>query len=111
MTDLNADCRTFALHEGDQRPEALGLLIVPDAEVILVDQSHRFDRRYLDKDQTEAAQRMGVKQQTISALERNAETVSAERLLRLLNVLGVELVMRKADPGSVDQGGKSKPAW
>lgn len=61
--------------------------------------------------QAEAAQRLGVKQQTISALERNAETVSAERLLRLLNVLGVELVMRKADPGSVDQGGKSQPAW
>ena len=53
--------------------------------------------------QTEAAQRLGVKQQTISALERNAETVSAERLLRLLNVLGVELVMRKADPGSVNR--------
>ena len=61
--------------------------------------------------QTEAARRLGVKQQTISALERNAETVSAERLLRLLNVLGVELVMRKADPGSVDQGDKSRPAW
>jgi len=27
--------------------------------------------------QTEAARRLGVKQQTISALERNAETVSA----------------------------------
>jgi HTH-type transcriptional regulator/antitoxin HipB len=61
--------------------------------------------------QTEAAQRLGVKQQTISALERNAETVSAERLLRLLNVLGVELVMRKVAPGSVDQAGKSQPAW
>lgn len=61
--------------------------------------------------QTEAAQRMGVKQQTISALERNAETVSAERLLRLLNVLGVELVMRKATRGNVAQDSKSKPTW
>lgn len=61
--------------------------------------------------QTEAAQRLGVKQQTISALERNAETVSAERLLRLLNVLGVELVMRKATPGNAAQDGKSGPTW
>ena len=61
--------------------------------------------------QTEAAQRLGVKQQTISALERNAETVSAERLLRLLNVLGVELVMRKATPGNVAQDSKSQPTW
>jgi HTH-type transcriptional regulator / antitoxin HipB len=61
--------------------------------------------------QTEAAQRLGVKQQTISALERNAETVSAERLLRLLNVLGVELVMRKATAGNVAQDSKSQPTW
>jgi HTH-type transcriptional regulator / antitoxin HipB len=61
--------------------------------------------------QTEAAQRLGVKQQTISALERNAETVSAERLLRLLNVLGVELVMRKVNPGNVAQAGESQPTW
>ncbi len=61
--------------------------------------------------QTEAARRLGVKQQTISALERNAETVSAKRLLSLLNVLGVELVMRKATPESVAQSGKSQPTW
>ena len=61
--------------------------------------------------QTEAAQRLGVKQQTISALERNAETVSAERLLRLLNVLGVELVMRKVTSGNVAQAGESQPTW
>lgn len=61
--------------------------------------------------QTEAAQRLGVKQQTISALERNAEAVSAERLLRLLNVLGVELVMRKVTPGNVAQDSKSQPTW
>lgn len=61
--------------------------------------------------QTEVAQRLGVKQQTISALERNAETVSAERLLRLLNVLGVELVMRQVTPGNVAQAGESQPTW
>jgi HTH-type transcriptional regulator/antitoxin HipB len=61
--------------------------------------------------QAEVARRLGVKQQTISALERNAEMVSAERLLRLLNVLGVELVMRKVTPGNVAQAGESQPTW
>ena len=36
-------------------------------------------------------------QQTLSALERNAKKVSADRLLALLSILGVELVMRKAN--------------
>lgn len=46
--------------------------------------------------QAAAALRLGVTQQTLSALERNAEKVSAERLLRLLSILGVELVLREA---------------
>ena len=44
--------------------------------------------------QADVALRLGVTQQTVSALERNAETVSAERLMRLLNILGVEWVLR-----------------
>ena len=44
--------------------------------------------------QADVALRLGVTQQTVSALERNAEAVSAERLMRLLNILGVELVLR-----------------
>ena len=44
--------------------------------------------------QVDVAQQMGVTQQTVSALERNAEAVSAERLMRLLNILGVEWVLR-----------------
>jgi HTH-type transcriptional regulator/antitoxin HipB len=31
----------------------------------------------------------------VSALERNAEAVSAQRLTQLMNILGVELVLRK----------------
>ncbi|MGH8811142.1 MAG: helix-turn-helix domain-containing protein, partial [Advenella sp.] len=42
--------------------------------------------------QREAALRLGVTQQTLSALERHADTVSADRLLRLLSILGVDLV-------------------
>ena len=45
--------------------------------------------------QSETALRLGVTQQTYSALERNAETVGAARLLKLLGILGVELVLNK----------------
>ncbi len=44
--------------------------------------------------QAETALRLGVTQQTYSSLERHASKVSAERLLRLLNLLGVELVLQ-----------------
>lgn len=46
--------------------------------------------------QSEVARRLGVTQQNLSALERNADKVSADRLVELLNILGVELVLRKA---------------
>ncbi|QHI99668.1 helix-turn-helix domain-containing protein [Xylophilus rhododendri] len=48
--------------------------------------------------QAEAALRLGVTQQTLSALERNAEKVGTGRLLRLLGILGVELVLRRPEP-------------
>ena len=51
--------------------------------------------------QSEAALRLGVTQQTYSALERNAERVGAARLLKLLGILGAELVLSK--PGSIDE--------
>lgn len=46
--------------------------------------------------QVATAMRLGVTQQTYSALERNAEKVSADRLLQLLSILGVEVVLRSA---------------
>lgn len=45
--------------------------------------------------QAATAMRLGITQQTLSALERNAGKVSAERLLELLSILGVELVLRQ----------------
>ncbi len=45
--------------------------------------------------QVDAAARLGVTQQTLSALERNADRVSAARLMKLLAILGVELVLRE----------------
>lgn len=46
--------------------------------------------------QTEVARRMGLTQRKLSHLELNAKNVSADRILTLLSVLGVELVLRRA---------------
>lgn len=45
--------------------------------------------------QSEVALRLGVSQQTYSAMERNADKVGTARLLKLLNILGVELALSK----------------
>ncbi len=65
--------------------------------------------------QVEAAARLGVTQQTLSALERNADKVSAARLMKLLAILGVELVLREtagepAAPGETARR-SGKAAW
>jgi HTH-type transcriptional regulator/antitoxin HipB len=67
--------------------------------------------------QSEVALRLGVTQQTYSTLERNADSVGVARLLKLLGILGVELVLSKppssndatADTPPPDPG--AKPAW
>ena len=59
--------------------------------------------------QREAALRLGVTQQTYSALERNAETVGAARLLKLLGILGVELVLSKPVARSQSQPAGTDP--
>lgn len=68
--------------------------------------------------QSEVALRLGVTQQTYSALERNADTVGAARLLKLLNILGVEWALVKPSPkpdasqGSVPAPpGSDEPHW
>lgn len=68
--------------------------------------------------QADLAARMGITQQTLSAMERNASQVSVSRLLKLLGVLGVELVLRSqpaAHPEAPDLPvGPAKPgkaAW
>ena len=58
MCELNSDRRVLALHEGDQRLEAFDLGLIPDAEVKLVDQADLLDAGGLDKDETEATQRI-----------------------------------------------------
>jgi HTH-type transcriptional regulator/antitoxin HipB len=60
--------------------------------------------------QSAVALRLGITQQSLSALERNAEKVSAERLLALLSILGAELVLRQGS-GSPAQKPPSGPSW
>ncbi len=50
--------------------------------------------------QGQLATRLGITQQTLSALERNANKVSADRLLQLLGILGVDLVLQSRGPGT-----------
>lgn len=67
--------------------------------------------------QSEVALRLGVTQQTYSTLERNAETVGVGRLLKLLGILGVELVLSRpasdADSPTTNRqpDQDDKPAW
>lgn len=71
-------------------------------------------RKQTGMTQAEAAVRLGVTQQTMSALERNAEKVSAARLMKLLSILGVELVLRKDEAPAASQSasaGDSTPIW
>lgn len=61
--------------------------------------------------QAQAAARLGVTQQTLSALERNAAQVSVSRLLNLLGLLGVDLVLRQRPPAAPGERGASKSGW
>ena len=67
--------------------------------------------------QSDVALRLGVTQQTYSTLERNAETVGVGRLLKLLGILGVEMVLSKSASMADSQTGETqpdtgdKPAW
>lgn len=68
--------------------------------------------------QGDVALRLGVSQQTYSAMERNADKVGAARLLRLLNILGVELTLRKPTSIAASEPGEAaaatdpdKPVW
>ncbi len=51
-------------------------------------------RNARDMSQADLARRLGVSQQTISQMERNAAAVTVQRLTRALSVLGGQLVLR-----------------
>lgn len=60
-------------------------------------------RKQMGMTQSDMARRLGVTQQSFSALERNAEKVSVDRLLEILSLLGVELVLRQNRDSSETQ--------
>ncbi len=57
-------------------------------------------RKEVGLTQTEVALRLGVSQQTYSAMERNADRVGTASLLKLLNILGVELMLGTPSTGA-----------
>ncbi len=59
--------------------------------------------------QAEVALRMGITQQALSSLERNASSVSAGRLLKLFSILRVEMVLRNVSPPTRAPG--AEPYW
>jgi len=66
--------------------------------------------------QSEVALRLGVSQQTYSAMERNADKVGTAKLLKLLNILGVEMALGKPSPAptadpSAQPAPIDKPVW
>lgn len=67
-------------------------------------------RKQASLTQAATAMRLGVTQQTLSALERNADKVSAARLLQLLSILDVELVLRQRGASPTSET-PSAPTW
>jgi hypothetical protein len=67
VSELNANRGVLAFHEGDERLEALHLGVIPDAEVMLVDQANLFDGCCLDKHQPKAAQRIAAEMHIVKA--------------------------------------------
>lgn len=61
--------------------------------------------------QADVASRLGVTQQTVSSLERNAEKVSAGRLLTLLSTLGAEIVLRQSGAPRTSKPPSTDPDW
>ena len=61
--------------------------------------------------QAAVAKRLGVTQQTLSALERNAGKVGADRLLALLSALGVEMVLRQVGSSQASKPPSTGPDW
>lgn len=72
--------------------------IQTDSQLPLLLRALRKSRRL---SQADLAQRLGVAQQTISQMERNAASVTVQRLTKVLSILGAQLVLRDHQDGLV----------
>ena len=70
--------------------------IQTDSQLPLLLRALRKSRRL---SQADLAQRLGVAQQTISQMERNAASVTVQRLTKVLSILGAQLVLRDHQDG------------
>ena len=65
--------------------------------------------------QADLAVRLGVTQQTVSAMERNAKAMSAERLMRVMAILGGDVVLQTREPVTTSPSSmtdtQSTPIW
>ena len=62
--------------------------------------------------QAEMAMRLGTTQQTYSAAERNASSMSLSKLLTVLNALGVEIVLQpKHSSAEATPSGVKSAQW
>lgn len=70
-------------------------------------------RKHAGLSQAEVAAQLGVTQQTVSDLERNAENMSVARLMRLLSLLDIVLVLRERDgqASAPPEPSTSTPPW
>lgn len=65
----------------------------------------RNQRKSLQLTQAETAERVGIKQSTVSGFEQNPDTSRVETLLRLLSALGLELrVVPRGEETGNDSG-------
>ncbi|WP_411800520.1 helix-turn-helix domain-containing protein [Cupriavidus respiraculi] len=68
-------------------------------------------RREAGLTQSQAAVHMGATQQTVSELERHPERVSVQKLMRLLSVLGVQIVLARDRNRLDDTPGAAFSDW
>ena len=61
--------------------------------------------------QSDVAKRMGITVQAVSKLENNAGRASFERIHKLCALLGLELILRPKDSGTVSAPPTSAAKW
>ncbi len=66
-------------------------------------------RKHQGMSQAELASRLGLSQARISQLEQQPETITAQQLLQLTSVLGLELLVQTRD--AVPDAGSTDAEW